>query len=212
MSEAIQSEAFRHPEREKAADALGMWIFLASEAMLFGAILLVYLAARLAHGEAFATASRHLSLPLGTANTAILLTSSFTMALAHHFVTEGRWRHAVWSLAATLAMGCAFLVVKGIEYAKEIHEGLAPLLGLPFRYEGPSPAQAEFFFNFYFAMTSLHAAHLLGGLVCIAGALMLWRNTVPASRDRRVHALGLYWHFVDVVWVFLFPILYLIDR
>lgn len=212
MSDRIQSEAFRDPAREKAADAFGMWVFLASETMLFGALLLVYLSARLAYGEAFAEASKHLSLPLGTANTAILITSSFTMALAHSFAVAERWRGAAAALALTGLLGIVFLSVKAAEYAKEYHEGLAPVLGAPFRYDGPDPIHAELFFNLYFAMTSLHAAHLLGGILCVFGVLALWRGSAEASRHRRVHAIGLYWHLVDVVWVFLFPILYLIDR
>ncbi|MDN2566027.1 cytochrome c oxidase subunit 3 [Aquibium sp. A9E412] len=212
MSERTQSEAFAAPRRELAADTFGMWIFLASEAMLFGALLLVFLAARIAYPQAFAAASGHLSLPLGTANTVVLITSSFTMALAHVFADAGRWRGATAGLAATGALGLVFLAVKGYEYRSEYLEGLAPVLGAPFRYEGPAPANAELFFNLYFTMTALHAAHLLGGIAVVGFVLARWRRTAAAGRLRRVTATGLYWHFVDVVWIFLFPVLYLIDR
>ncbi|MBZ9872862.1 cytochrome c oxidase subunit 3 [Mesorhizobium sp. BR1-1-9] len=212
MSGPTESIAFDTRAREKAADAFGMWIFIGSEAMLFGAIVLVFLFARLSYGAAFAAASQHLSLPLGTLNTAVLITSSFAMALAHMFTAARRWRPAFWALMSTSLLGCIFLVIKAVEYGKEFREGLAPVLGAPFRFAGPDPAHAEFFFALYFAMTSLHALHLIGGIAVIAGILLLWPGTAQGSRARRVQAIGLYWHFVDIVWVFLFPVLYLINR
>lgn len=207
-----ESIAFDMPQREQRADTLAMWVFIGSEAMLFGAIFLVFLIAHIDFGPAFAAASKHLSLALGTFNTAVLITSSFTMALAHLYALHRRWRATAWALVATSALGVCFLIVKGIEYGKEIHEGLAPLLGLPFRYDGPDPTHAEFFFGLYFTMTSLHALHLIGGIVVIAGVVALWRAASPANRVRRVVAVGLYWHFVDIIWVFMFPVLYLINR
>ncbi|KAA3450594.1 cytochrome/quinol oxidase subunit 3 [Mesorhizobium sp. SARCC-RB16n] len=207
-----ESVAFDTPQRERRGDNFAMWVFIASEAMLFGAIFLVFLVAHIDFGRAFAGASKHLSLPLGTFNTVLLITSSFTMALAHMLALQRRWRATVWALLATSALGVCFLVVKGIEYGKEIQEGLAPLLGLPFRYSGPDPVHAEFFFGLYFAMTSLHALHLIGGIVVITGMIALWRTANPASRLGRVVAVGLYWHFVDIIWVFMFPVLYLINR
>ncbi|MEX2615231.1 MAG: cytochrome c oxidase subunit 3 [Alphaproteobacteria bacterium] len=212
MTDNTQSEAFRIAARERAADAFAMWIFLGSEAMLFGALLLVYLTARLEHAETFSAASQHLSLPLGTFNTAVLITSSLTMALAHAYSRKSNWRPCVLAMTATACLGTAFLAIKGYEYYSEFREGLAPVLGLAFRYEGPEPVHAEYFFNLYFTMTSLHAAHLLGGLVAMLWILGMWRRTGDAGRGRRILAMGLYWHFVDIVWVFLFPILYLIDR
>ncbi|MDX8529289.1 cytochrome c oxidase subunit 3 [Mesorhizobium sp. MSK_1335] len=207
-----ESIAFDTPKRERRADSFAMWVFIGSEAMLFGAIFLVFLVAHLDFGPAFAAASKHLSLPLGTFNTAVLITSSFTMALAHMLARHRRWRATVWALMTTSALGACFLIVKGIEYSKEISEGLAPLLGLPFRYTGPDPVHAEFFFGLYFAMTSLHALHLIGGIVVIAGMIALWPTASPAGRLRRVAAVGLYWHFIDIIWVFMFPVFYLINR
>ncbi|MEW6629700.1 MAG: cytochrome c oxidase subunit 3 [Pseudomonadota bacterium] len=207
-----ESVAFDTPQRERSADNFAIWVFIGSEAMLFGAIFLVFLIAHIDFGPAFAAASKHLSLPLGTFNTAVLITSSFTMALAHMFSSARRWRATLLALTATAALALCFLVVKGIEYGREIGEGLAPVLGLPFRYAGPDPVHAEFFFGLYFTMTSLHALHLIGGIVVIVGMMTLWRTASPANRVRRVVALGLYWHFVDIVWVFMFPVLYLINR
>lgn len=212
MTASNESVAFDTPTREQAADTFAMWIFIGSEAMLFGAILLVFLIARISYGPAFAAASHHLSLPLGTLNTIVLISSSFAIALAHLFARSSRWRAAVWSLAATALLGLAFLGIKAAEYTMEFREGVAPVLGAPFTYVGPDPTHAKFFFGLYFAMTSLHALHLICGIVVIAGMLAIWSRATQSSRLRRVRAIGLYWHFVDIVWVFLFPILYLINR
>lgn len=212
MSEGTESVAFDTPSRENAADTFGMWAFIGSEAMLFGAIMLVFFVARLSYGEAFAAASKHLSLPLGTLNTAVLITSSFVMALAHLRIEQGRPRGAIGALAATALLGLFFLAIKATEYALEFREGIAPVLGAPFTFGGPDPVHAQFFFSLYFAMTALHGLHLICGIAVIGGMLALWTRTNAASRKRRVKALGLYWHFVDIVWVFLFPILYLINR
>ena len=212
MRTSVESVAFDTARREQAADTFGMWVFIGSEAMLFGAVMLVFFVARVSYGPAFAAASKHLSLALGTLNTAVLITSSFAMALAHLYSGAGRSRAATLALGATALLGIAFLVIKGTEYAMEFHEGIAPVLGAPFTFDGPDPAQAQFFFSLYFAMTGLHGLHLLGGIAVIGWLLALWRHTEPDSRTRRVQAVGLYWHFVDVVWVFLFPILYLINR
>ncbi|BCG88342.1 cytochrome c oxidase subunit III [Mesorhizobium sp. 113-3-9] len=212
MTASNESVAFDTPAHEQAADAFAMWVFIGSEAMLFGAILLVFLIGRISYGPAFAAASQRLSLPLGTLNTVVLITSSFAMALAQLFANNRRWRASTWWLAATVLLGSVFLSIKAAEYTMEFREGIAPVLGAPFTYDGPDPTHAEFFFGLYFAMTSLHALHLIGGIVAIAGVLVMWSRATQSSRLRRVRAIGLYWHFVDIVWVFLFPILYLINR
>jgi cytochrome c oxidase subunit 3 len=212
MKATTESKAFISPARESEADAFGMWIFIGSEAMLFGGLILIYVTARLNYPDVFGAASRHLSLPLGGTNTAVLLTSSFAMAAAHLFAQEERWRAASRALMVTAALGVVFLVIKGTEYVMEYSEGIAPVLGLPFHFEGRDPVHAKLFFDLYFAMTGLHALHLIGGIIGVSGILFLWRNAEPSSRVRRVQAIGLYWHFVDIVWVFLFPFLYLVDR
>lgn len=212
MTKTVESTAFDTARREQAADTFGMWVFIGSEAMLFGAIMMVFLIAHIRYGPAFAAASKHLSLTLGTLNTAVLITSSFAMALAHLFSATRRWRAATPALGVTALLGLVFLVIKGTEYALEFHEGIAPVLGAPFIFDGPDPVHAQLFFSLYFAMTGLHGLHLIGGIAVIGWLLAFWRRTDPASRVRRVQAVGLYWHFVDIVWVFLFPILYLINR
>src|SRR5437762_7039876 len=136
MSEATESAAFRSPEREGEADRLGMWVFIGSEALLFGGVILSYLIARLHFPHGFAAGSKDLSFWLGTINTAVLLTSSLTMALADANVGNRRWRPA-WLLTATALLGILFLAIKSIEYSEEISRGFAPLFGGPFDYSGP---------------------------------------------------------------------------
>ena len=207
------AEHFDTLAQQREASTLGMWVFIATELMIFGGLFFGYFVYRALYPDTFAEASKHLHLILATVNTAVLLTSSFTIALAVH-AAEHRSRSLVRTfLLATAALGAVFLAIKGYEYYKEFAENLAPLFGQPFDWPGSEPGVAELFFNLYFVMTGLHALHLVAGIT-----LVLWlvvynrRRDDPAAVDRRVENVGLYWHFVDVVWVFLYPTLYLIDR
>jgi cytochrome c oxidase subunit 3 len=193
---------------QDAAARFGMWVFLGSEAMLFGALLLVYALMRIEHGEGFGAASNELSWRLGALNTAVLLTSSLCMALAHEASIHTRRAVVSRWLAATLVLGLVFLAIKGFEYREEYRQGLMPLLQLGFAYAGPDPRGAEYFFSLYFALTGLHALHLAVGLLAIVW-LLAGRRTMRMQVMRNI---GLYWHFVDMVWVFLFPLLYLVAR
>lgn len=190
------------------ASEFGVWIFLGSETLLFGAVILAYLVARLGHGEAFAAASAQLSLPLGTVNTAVLLTSSLAVAIALILAERGDDRHARLALLATTLLGLAFLAIKALEYDHEAQQGLLPILGLPFRFSGTDPQHARLFFDAYLALTGLHAVHLLTGIGLLTALAVGWRRLQRPAHALRLSAL--YWHLIDVVWVFLFPILYLV--
>ncbi len=212
MSEASKDSAFDTGGEEESATAFGMWIFLASEAMVFGAALLVYALGRIAHPEGFGAASNLLDWRLGAANTVVLLVSSFAIARAHDAsLVRHRARTAAW-VVVTGILGAVFLAVKGWEWSHEVEAGLAPLLGLPFDYDGPDPDGAAHFFRVYFVLTGLHAAHMLGGLAAMGWILATWRRRHAQTDMIAVRSLGLYWHFVDIVWIFLFPLLYLIAR
>jgi cytochrome c oxidase subunit 3 len=198
-------------EQQHQADELGMWLFLSTEIMFFGGLFLAYTIYRTQDEAAFAAASHELDLFLGTVNTVVLLGSSLTMALAVFAAENLQRRKLVLLLMATMVLGCVFLGIKGFEYYHKYEHGLMPLLGLPFDWPGPSPGHAEMFFDLYFLMTGVHALHMLIGLGVLCVLL------VKASRGRLlgdfsapVHLTGLSWHFVDIVWVFLFPLLYLI--
>jgi cytochrome c oxidase subunit 3 len=211
LSRTTESIAFASSAREEAADRFGMWIFLGSEALLFGGLMLAYALSRRHFPEGFAGGSRETSFVLGTLNTAVLLTSSLFIALAE-LRSDKRLSGARMLLLATAVLGLVFLGIKFTEYADDIEHGLAPLFGWPFRYDGPDPAGARIFFRFYFALTALHATHLIAGLGLVGWTALRWARINEATRRRRMTAVTLYWHFIDVVWVFLYPLLYLVSR
>jgi cytochrome c oxidase subunit III len=182
------------------ASTLGMWVFLVTEIMFFGGLFTAYLVYRHANPEGFAEASHHLDVTWGAVNTIVLIVSSLTMALAV--------RSAQIS-APTMLLGAVFLGVKAIEYYDKFAHHLVP--GPNFRWEGKHPAPAEIFYSLYFCMTGLHAIHMVIGLgIMTVIGIMAWRRTFDADYYTPVEVAGLYWHFVDIVWIFLFPLLYLI--
>lgn len=208
-------EPLRHPpdpyaNREQKHDAavLGMWLFLGSEIMLFGGLFMALTVYHATHPAAFEAASRHLSLALGGLNTLVLLTSSLTMALAVRQAQRDGTRLVALLLALTAGLGLVFLGLKFTEYAQHIQSGLLP--GPHFRFAGPHAPAIELFFVFYFVMTGLHALHLAVG-IGITGlmAVLAWRRAFIPEAYTPVEVAGLYWHLVDIVWIFLFPMLYL---
>jgi len=194
-------------QRETAS--LGMWIFLATEFMFFGGLFMAYIVYRYLYPQAFAIGSQHLKTLLGGANTGVLLSSSLTMALAVHAAQAGRRGATVAFLLLTVALGVVFLGIKGYEYVSEYQEGLVPAFN--FTLDGPQAQQAKLFFILYFLMTGLHALHMTIGIcVVLAIAALAWRRRFSAEYYTPVELVGLYWHFVDIIWVFLYPLLYLI--
>jgi len=201
---------FANRAQQALAATLGVWIFLATEVLFFGPLFFGYLYVRIHFPDAAAAASRHTDIVLGTLNTALLLTSSLCMALAAGH--ERPAPRAAWLLWACAALGVAFLVVKGIEYRQEYVEHLFPGRGF-----APADARTadqshgmQLFFVLYFAMTALHALHLVVGIgLCVWVALALRRGR---ANGEHAELAGLYWHFVDVVWIFLYPLLYLVGR
>jgi cytochrome c oxidase subunit 3 len=190
---------------------MGMWLFLCTEIMFFGGLFLAYTIYRTQDEAAFAAASRELDLFWGTVNTAVLLTSSLTMALAAHAAETCQKKKLIVLLAATMILGSVFIGIKGMEYHHKYEHGLMPLLGLPFEWQGASRGHAELFFDLYFLMTGVHALHMVIGLGVMLVLLVKGsRGGLLGEFSAPVRITGLYWHFVDVVWVFLFPLLYLI--
>jgi cytochrome c oxidase subunit 3 len=210
VSTASAHPPFRDLGQQAEAARLGMWVFLATEVLFFGPLFLGYLYVRLHFPAEFAAASRHTDLVSGTLNTAILLTSSLTMALAAAARREGDAGLARRLLLATAALGAAFLALKGFEYYGEWQEGRIPWLDLP---GGGMNEASDLFYFLYFAMTGLHALHLVVGMaIVLTLATLLARGRVQAANAERVEIAGLYWHFVDMVWIFLYPLLYLVGR
>lgn len=188
-----------------------MWVFLITELMLFGGLFATYAIYRFIYPEAFIEASHHLEWGLGTINTIVLIVSSLMMALAVHAAQTGERDNAVRFMALTILLGLAFLVIKAFEYNNHFHEHLVP--GPLFVYEGPLSRQVELFYFLYFVMTGTHAVHMIIGITLIGVMLYrTWRGAFSAAYHTPVELTGLYWHFVDVVWVFIFPLLYLLGR
>jgi cytochrome c oxidase subunit 3 len=209
--DAALAHHFEDLDQQRSASELGMWLFLVTEFMFFGGAFTAYLAYRFGHAEGFAAASHHMNVMLGTINTAVLLTSSFTMALAVRAAGLRLRGQLLGLLAATMALGVVFLVIKGFEYHEKYVEQHIPFAGLHFDWKEVDEPGAMTFFNLYFVMTGLHALHMVIGLVMMAILVVLvWRGKLMGEHSTAVNNAGLYWHFVDLVWVYLFPFFYLV--
>jgi cytochrome c oxidase subunit 3 len=199
---------FNTLEQEHEAAEFGMWIFLMTELMLFGGLFLGYIVYRTVYSQGFAEGSRHLELSFGGPNTVILIISSLTMVLAVRSAQLGMARSLFWYLLATAALGTLFMTIKGAEYYKHFVDGTVPVLN--WTYAGPFPNQVQLFFFAYFALTGLHSIHLTIGIVIVViAAIMARRGSFLLERHIPLEMIGLYWHFVDMVWMFLLPLLYL---
>ncbi len=191
-----------------------MWLFLATEVMVFGAMFTGYTVYRTRYSAAFEAGSDHLNLLIGGVNTLVLLSSSLTMALAVRTTRLGQTRTAAKYLLATLALGTLFLGFKALEYSIDYHERLMP----PFSFRasdwtagGVDPQQVQLFLTFYYLLTLLHAVHMIVGMGLLTVlAVMAHRGVFSAENYMPVDICGLYWHFVDIVWIFLLPLLYLV--
>jgi cytochrome c oxidase subunit 3 len=211
---------FADMEQQRDASSLGMWLFLATEIMFFGGMFCAYLIYRLWYYPEFAAASNSLDIALGTVNTAVLICSSLTVVLAVRAAQLGKRQAQVIYLALTLVLGLAFLGVKGIEWTSKFREHHIP--GASFHFEGEVPGHpgqpvdqqhAQIFFSLYFAMTGMHALHMIIGVGIFSYlTFYAWKGRYTPEYHTPLENSGLYWHFVDIIWIYLFPLLYLIDR
>ncbi len=208
---------FEDLDQQLDTDTLGIWVFLVTEIMFFGGVFTAYALYRGLYLTAFEGGSRILDIRLGAINTAVLIASSLTMVLSVRSAQTGNRRALIRFLIATMFLGAVFLGIKGFEYNQKFVEHVVP--GLNWAPEGATLAHiapgglghAQLYFIFYFAMTGLHAMHMIVGM-----GLLLWlllrarKGSFTPSYFAPVEVVGLYWHFVDIVWIFLFPLLYLI--
>ena len=208
---------FDNLEQQRAATTLGMWVFIAQEVMFFGGLFLAYVVYRWKYPMAFAAASNHLDWRLGAFNTAVLITSSLTMALAVWTTQVGKARRTqLLFMGATGLLGLTFLAVKAVEYREKYVDGLIPTAQLWHPHAGVFRADIplqniQMFYWIYFAMTGLHALHMIVGVaILIFVMLAARRGAFSPEYFGPVEIFGLYWHFVDIVWIFLFPLLYLL--
>jgi cytochrome c oxidase subunit 3 len=215
---------FDNMEQQREAGSLGMWIFLVTEIMFFGGLFMAYLLYRTKFPWAFAAGSNHLNVVMGGINTVVLIGSSLTMALAVYYAQTGVRRLQIVFLLVTMLLGTTFLGIKGVEYYDKYRDNLIPVAGF-FKWEQPPPHEAgiqdqetyarnvQMFYWIYFAMTGLHAFHMVIGLGVLSFLVYFaWRGRYTPEYHAPVELSGLYWHFVDIVWIFLFPLLYLLGR
>lgn len=208
---SLVAEQFENLEQQIDADRLGMWVFLATEIMFFGGMFAGYTVYRTMYPAAFAIASRHTSFVLGTANTFVLLTSSLTVVLALHSARTAKRTALIVYLLLTIGLGLLFLGFKFVEYYQHYQEHLVP--GYGFVFDPAFYRPAAMFMCFYFAMTAIHGLHMLVGIGLMTFLLVLSvRGRIRPEYPAHVDIIGLYWHFVDIVWIFLYPLLYLVDR
>ncbi len=196
-------------EQQYSAANMGMWAFIVQEIMFFGGMFGAYTVYRNEYHDAFVEGSHHLDIGLGTFNTAVLIGSSLTMAMAVRCAQQGRKEGTYRWIIGTMILGAIFLGVKVIEYTEKYHHHLIP--GSSFHWEGAHAGPMKIFYSLYFCMTGMHALHMIIGI-----GLMFWllpkvkRGTYTSEYFTPIENFGLYWHFVDIVWIFLFPLLYLV--
>jgi len=212
---------FATEEQQRDASNLGMWVFLATEVMFFGGLFCAYLIYRRWYFPDFAAASKSINMAMGATNTVVLICSSLTVVLAVWAAQTARRTLLLVSLAATMLLGLAFLGIKSIEYKDKFEEhhvpgasfsfNSVPVPGHPGEYA--NPRHAQIFFSLYFVMTGLHALHMIIGLGIFAWLFYAaWKGRFTPEYHTPIEIGGLYWHFVDIIWIYLFPLLYLIDR
>jgi len=218
--DAVAHDEAHHPalahhfdslEQQSEATTLGMWVFLVTEVLFFGGLFATYMIYRNWYPDAFAAASHELDVTLGTVNTIVLITSSLTMALAVHAAQLGQRKLLMMFLILTMILGAVFLGIKSVEYYHKFVEHHVP--GSGFQFEKEYFRHAQLFFSLYFVMTGLHALHMIIGIgIMLVMLWWSWNGTITEEYSSPIEISGLYWHFVDIVWIFLFPLLYLIGR
>ncbi len=211
---------FATKEQQKNSASLGMWLFLAQEVMFFGGMFCAYLVYRYKYFGDFGSASQRLNVWYGGINTGVLLCSSLTVVLSVRAAQLNKRKALTGWLILTIILGCAFLGIKGIEYHDKWVNHEVP--GPTFEYHGTVPGHpdtpvdphhAEIYFSLYFAMTGMHALHMIVGVVLFSLlAWWSWKGKYNSNYYTPIENSGLYWHFVDIIWIYLFPLLYLIDR
>lgn len=205
--EATLQEPWPNYALQREGVSLGMWIFLVSEVLFFGALFVTYAVYRYFNEDAFRIAAAQTDIGYGAINTVILLTSSLAMTIAVRAASARSRQLAIGCLIITAVLGAAFIAIKGIEYNDDLRRSLVPHADFPL-----SPPQTQLFWMMYWIMTGIHAVHLTAGvLVVLTVAVLFQRDTVPIQGST-IEGLSIYWHFVDSVWLVLFPLLYLVGR
>ncbi|HET7332379.1 cytochrome c oxidase subunit 3 [Dyella sp.] len=209
LPEAAVQQQFDDASQQKEAAMLGMWAFIATEVLFFGVLFAAYVVCRWRFPLAFVEGSAHTDFAMGTAETAILLTSGCLAAIALRQIQLDCARQSAILLMITSALGVAFLVLHGMEYHDEFEEGLIP--GIRYTQTGPDARGVELFFSLYYVITGFHSLHVLIGVVLLlVMAIRTWRGTFSSAYYTPIEITGLYWSLVDIVWIFVYPAIYLV--
>ena len=218
MSEAVTypvgvevEEQFSTQGQQRHAAQMGMWVWLATELLLFAGLFLVALILRVTHPDSVTAAALHLKFWIGATNTAVLICSSFTMSGAIEMSRLGWQRGMVRCMVLTAGLGTVFLLLKGYEYYRDYMENVTPFLARPYAIVGDDPS--KLFVNVYYVTTALHGLHLTTGVAIML--VLAWQASAPGYLSRhqnRIEVYGLYWHFIDLIWISVFPILYVLNR
>ena len=197
--------------QQASASKLGIWVFLCTEILMFGGLFVGYLIYHNVYPEVFKVGSEFLDWKLGSVNTLVLLVSSFTMAISIFYAQKNQMRKCQFALISTLVCGLIFMFIKYIEYSHKMHVGIFP--GKFFSYTGENLIEGlPLYFSFYYLMTGLHGSHVLIGMGLISWMLYrAFKGTVGPSHYLPIEIVGLFWHLVDLIWIYLFPLLYLVD-
>ncbi|BDG04479.1 cytochrome c oxidase subunit 3 family protein [Anaeromyxobacter oryzae] len=200
---------FENLDKQTHAARLGMWLFLATEVLLFTALFAAYGVYRFLYQDTFAQASRSIETWIGLVNTLVLVTSSFTVAMGLNEATKGNGKRTALFFAASVALALVFLGFKALEYTHHFQEGQLP--GRYYTFEGVQGPGATIYFSLYFLITGLHGIHVIIGMTVLAiVGVLSWRGKFTAEYHTPVELAGLYWHLVDLIWIFVFPLIYLI--
>jgi cytochrome c oxidase subunit 3 len=207
LEAVVETHAEAHVHRDDEASKMGMWLFLFTELLLFGGMFLLYAGYRFLYIDGFKAAALELNTFIGAVNTIILLTSSLSIALSIHALSKGEKKLSIYLISFTLLCGLAFLVNKYFEWSEKFHHGIYP--------KGPAMENYSdgeiMYFGLYYVMTGLHGLHVLVGMIFIGVILaFVIKNKITSTNYARLENAGLYWHLVDIIWIFLFPLFYLI--
>lgn len=209
LPEAAVQQQFDDASQQKEAAMLGMWAFIATEVLFFGVLFAAYVVCRWRFPLAFVEGSAHTDFAMGTTETAILLTSGCLAAIALRQIQLDRARQSAVLLLITSALGMAFLILHGMEYHDEFEEGLIP--GIRYTQTGPDARGVELFFSLYYVITGFHSLHvLIGVVVLLVMAIRSWRGAFSSAYYTPIEITGLYWSLVDIVWIFVYPAIYLV--
>ena len=215
MSEVKSSRPLAHHfdsyEQQVSAGSLGVWLFLCTEILMFGGLFVGYVLYHGTYPEIFKAGAAFLDWKKGAINTVVLLVSSFTMAMGIYCAQKNKMKACRWALAVTLLCGLLFMFIKYLEYSHKMHVGIFP--GKFFSYTGEGNVEGlALYFSFYYLMTGLHASHVLVGMALIGWMLYrTFKNTVGPQHYKPIEYVGLFWHLVDLIWIYLFPLLYLVE-